>query len=120
MELLTILLFWFLGYVMGWLNHSTHVAKRILKDPDYMINILEKYKTALKKENAGLSDARELIAEKQKDMFYLFAKDNNEFIGQGKTVEEALEAAKKRFPNQSFKGIIPADQAREWGLSKQQ
>jgi hypothetical protein len=125
MELLTILFVWFIGYIVGWLSHSHSMIKRILKNPDYMINLLEKYKNAKKDEESSdnvsiLSDIREIEIQKENSSFYLYAKDNGEFLGQGTTLDQALEVVKQRFPGQNFSGHIPAEQATAMGLSKQQ
>jgi hypothetical protein len=39
--------------------------------------------------------------EKHGDVLYLFEKDTDRFIAQGKTKEEIMEHCKKRFPQQS-------------------
>lgn len=39
--------------------------------------------------------------EKHDGVLYLFEKDSDRFIAQGKTKEEIMEHCKKRFPNQS-------------------
>jgi hypothetical protein len=48
--------------------------------------------------------------------FYLYAKDNGEFLGQGNSIEDALEAVRQRFPGKNFAGHISADKAKQMGL----
>lgn len=40
--------------------------------------------------------------EQHGDVFYWFDADDDEFLGQGKTTEEAIEHVKKRFPQHIF------------------
>lgn len=40
--------------------------------------------------------------EKHNDMYYWFDADDDEFLGQGKTIEEAVEQLRKRFPGHIF------------------
>jgi hypothetical protein len=108
------------GFFIGYLYHTRVATKRLLDDPDSMIEMLTKYKNAkqnFEKIVSSVTDGEELNVERQQGNFYLFTKDSDEFISQGATLEEALNKAKKRFPDRTFRGIIPADRAKEWGLS---
>jgi hypothetical protein len=54
-----------------------------------------------KKEIALMRAEQEAVTlklEKHGDMFYCYRKDNEEFIGQAKTVEEIAELFKKKYP----------------------
>lgn len=54
-----------------------------------------------KKEIAQMRAEQEAVTlklEKHGDMFYCYRKDNEEFIGQAKTVEEIAELFKKKYP----------------------
>jgi hypothetical protein len=42
-----------------------------------------------------------LTVEKHQSILYCYRKDNDEFVGQGKTAEELLAAFKKKYPNRS-------------------
>lgn len=84
------------------------------------MELLKKYKAA--KEEVDIekdSSIREIEVHKESEQFYLFAKDNGEFLGQGITVEAALESVRTRFPGQNFHGHIPAEEAKAMGLTKQ-
>jgi phosphosulfolactate phosphohydrolase-like enzyme len=40
-----------------------------------------------------------LKIEKHNDVIYCYRKDNNEFVGQGATLEEVAEQFKKKYPS---------------------
>lgn len=112
----------FFGFCIGWWAHTRSITKRVLRDPDAMINILKQYKAT----QNHVEELREQIEkgsgiavqiERHDTMYYIFSKDKNEFISQGATVEDALEAARQRFPNQNFHGLIPKEEADAWGLN---
>lgn len=107
------------GYVAGWVGHARGFLNRLLENPDDMIRILNDYK-----KQAGITDAvtvtgtvREVDVEQENGQFYLYAKDNGQFLGQGPTLDDALSAAKQRFPDQAFQGVITQEEAKRMGLS---
>jgi hypothetical protein len=107
------------GYIAGWLSNSLAVLNRMLKNPDEMISALTEYKretnTELqKKEDATL--VREIEVENQNGVFYLFAKDNGQFLAQAPSFEEALKIVEQRFPNQSFQDVISSEGATRMGI----
>ena len=118
MDILYIVLVFIAGYFMGWFRASKHMLDRILSKPESMIELLEKYKAA-KEEDADVSvvsDTREIEVHNEHGAFYLYAKDNGEFLGQGNSIEDALEAVRQRFPGKNFAGHISADKAKQMGL----
>jgi hypothetical protein len=122
MDIFLILLIFLAGYFLGWLRASKHMLDRMLEKPDTVMQLLEKYKAAKEEaedDEPTLLDVREIDVQKENNAFYLYAKDNGEFLGQGTTLDQALEVVKARFPGQNFTGHIPAEQAEAMGLSKQ-
>lgn len=124
MELLLLIFVFIFGVVVGYVRASKKMLDKLLSDPDSMISLLKKYKEAkddfeAEEKGTNAKVGRELEVHKEHESFYLFAKDNGQFLGQGKTIEEALDAVRKRFPKQDFHGHIPADEAKQMGLSKQ-
>ena len=107
-----------LGLVVGWHMSAWRITKRVLSDPDSMIRMLEKYKKAkIDAEKEEQSDGvREMKVERHGDMLYLFAKDNDEFLAQGTTLQEAISEVEKRFPNQTFRGLLSKDEADSLGI----
>lgn len=116
MDILYIVLVFIVGYFVGWFRSSKSMLDRILAKPESMIELLEKYKTAKEDDNTVVSDIREIEVHNENGSFYLYAKDNGEFLGQGASIEDALEAVRKRFPGKNFAGHIPADKAKQMGL----
>lgn len=51
-----------------------------------------------------------LKLEKHGDMLYCYRKDNDEFVGQAKSLEEIAELFKKKYPNQNAR-IMQEDSA---------
>jgi hypothetical protein len=121
MDIFLIFLIFVFGYMAGWFRASKHMLDRMLEKPETMVELLKKYQTAKEAENdtETLTDVREIEVQNEKGSFYLYAKDNGEFLGQGTTLDQALEVVRQRFPDQNFSGHIPADQAEAMGLSKQ-
>ncbi len=118
--LFTVLLIFISGFITGWFWHARSMFRRVTDNPEKMIDLLEKYKKA----KAEMDDEEspittEVKVEKMGNQFYLFTKDTDEFLAQGHSLEEALEAIKKRFPDRNFKGIVTKEQAEKMGLSKQ-
>ena len=118
--LLIILIFVFvLGYFIGWTGHAKQLFDRLTENPDEMIRLLNEYKKSSEievKEDTG--SAREVEVEHINNIFYLYAKDNGQFLAQATTLDEALVLIEKRFPNQTFQGIISSEEAKRMGLSK--
>jgi hypothetical protein len=117
MDILYIGLIFLAGYFFGWFKASKTMLDRMLSKPESMIELLEKYKTA-KQEDVVKddSDVREIEVHNEKGAFYLYAKDNGEFLGQGNSIEDALESVRQRFPGKNFAGHISADKAKQMGL----
>jgi hypothetical protein len=117
MDILYIALIFLAGYFIGWFRASKSMLDRMLAKPESMIELLEKYKVAKQEEETKVEDSvREIEVHNEKGAFYLYAKDNGEFLGQGSSIEDALEAVRKRFPGKNFAGHIPADRAKQMGL----
>jgi hypothetical protein len=103
---------WIIGFVgfgiaywMGWNAHKVQLAKRMAEDPESMIKVLKMVAELNKHipDDAEIEGAPVLVrTELVNGVVYAYAKDTNQFLGQGATAEEVLEAAKKRFPGKSF------------------
>ena len=116
MDILYIGLIFLAGYFFGWFRASKTILDRMLSKPESMIEILEKYKSVKEEDSSEVSGVREIEVQKENNAFYLYAKDNGEFLGQGTTLDQALEVIKQRFPEQNFAGHIPTDKAKQMGL----
>jgi hypothetical protein len=122
MELIIIsIMVYAFGFFAGWMSHAKSILKRLTDNPDEMIRILNEYKKEQSKikviEREDATPAREIEVEQQNGVFYLYAKDNGQFLAQAKTLDEALKIVEQRFPNQSFQGVISSEEAKRMGLS---
>ena len=113
MDILLILSF-ICGIVVGWIWHARLLFSKILSDPDKMIDLLEKYKSSKPEVQTG---ERPMRVERHGDAIYLYAKDTEEFLAQGNSLQEALEIVEKRFPGQTFKGHLSKEEADNLGVS---
>lgn len=118
MEILFLAMVFGFGFVAGWLRASKSILDRMLSKPDEMVALLNKYKVAKEDVEASPNSTREMEVHNEKGAFYLYAKDNGQFLGQGSSIEDALESVRKRFPGQNFAGHIPAEEAKQMGLIK--
>lgn len=120
MDIFLFVLVFVFGVVFGWLRASKSILDKLLSDPDSMVALLTKYKDSKDDfESETKISTREIEVHKEQETLYLYAKDDGQFLGQGNTIEEALDAVRKRFPGQNFHGHITATEAKEMGLSKQ-
>ena len=116
-----LLIYIILSFVFGYSLSHFLMIRKILENPQAMIDLLEKYKRS-NDEIKNIQDLDKNLLEieivKEQDNFYLYSKKDKEFLGQGLTIEIALENIRRRFPNKSFKGLIPKDQADAWNLKE--
>ncbi len=114
MDIIETLLLWFGGFMLGYWFANYRLIARLLSNPDGVIKLLEKYK----REDSTLeeTDPKPLRVERHADMIYLFNSETNEFLAQGKTLQEALEIVRQRFPNVDFKGHLSKEEADALGV----
>jgi len=105
------------GFVLGWYFQARILLKNMLANPDNMIKLLERYKNTPDDTEEG-KEVVECIVEKENNQYYLYSKIDNQFLIQSPTLESALAKLEQQFPNKYFRGLVPADKAIEWGLSK--
>jgi hypothetical protein len=108
-----------IGFVIGWYIHGRILLVNMLSKPDTMIKLLQTYKDA-PDDSPDDKEVVECLVEKEQNQFYLYSKLDNTFLVQSTSLESALDNLHERFPTKIFRGLIPADKAKEWGLSKQE
>jgi hypothetical protein len=99
-----------LAFYLGWFLRGVIVLSNLSEDPDKVIKILEKIKKINEAEEAGFDskDAASLAkgikvrAEVIGDIFYLYTLEDDQFVAQGKSMEDAFKTAQKRFPGKSI------------------
>jgi hypothetical protein len=84
---------WVMGAVYGWYARERH-SKRIVD------NFMEKIDSAVT-EKVSENTIR-IFIERVKDVYYIYNKENNDFMGQGSTREEVEKVLAERFPNKRF------------------
>lgn len=107
-----------LGMWAGWNLNAWRIMRRLTDKPDEMIKVLERVKQLRKEIDSELppTQSREMRVERHGEQLYLFAKDNNEFLAQGSTLQEAISNVEKRFPDQTFRGLLSKDEADSLGI----
>lgn len=122
LELIILLaLVFYVGYRIGLITAARRVALNLVDDPERMRKLFAEL-ARLRAEEAALESgelpvSKEIEVHKEGEQYYLYRKSNNEFLAQGPTLKDALEAVGKRFPKETFAGTIPKEQVDAWGLS---
>jgi hypothetical protein len=104
MEIILLLLAFGFGYFVGCMRQGHRLLQNIFGDPDNMIRLLENYKKAQAQvaDDAAKLDITEVTAENRDGIHFLYTKTTNEFLGQGPSLEQALENLRARYPNKTF------------------
>ncbi len=98
-------LVWLHGIGLGWKMRERHATKQIdsfMKQVDEQVE--EKISNSMIRINI----------EKHNDTFYVYNKDNNDFMGQGTSKQELEKILSERFPNKKF--MADSDNLKEMGL----
>lgn len=107
------------GVWAGWIFRGVHVMLRISQNPEGMRQLIKEIEEldanirteVLARRAADIeggaqptqgTERLEAVAEQQGSLWYLFAKDTDQFLGQGATIEEALAQAQSRWPTKTI------------------
>lgn len=105
-EVLIYIIFGGFAFWLGWHIRGIIVLANLATNPDKIIKMLEEIKRINQAEEAGetIDDAEgtEIAPELVGNMWYAYAKDSGEFLGQGSTFDDAIQMATSRFPNKKF------------------
>ena len=103
-------------YFVFWLGQKTQnffTLRQIYDDPDRFIkiaNTVKKFKLEQDNlEDTAEEDATAVKVERHGDMLYAYTKHDDQFVAQGKNLQELLDQVKHKFPNQKFFGLIEKD-----------
>lgn len=118
MDIVFLILAFSIGWTIGWVWHGRKLLRNLLSNPDNMIRLLEAYKQAEVLDKEAETGVTEVAVEQHNNTYFLYAKSTNEFLGQGPSLEEALEGLRIRFPNKIFAGELSKSEADALGLSK--
>jgi hypothetical protein len=65
--------------------------------------VMTAYNNALIQRVEDIKDTMvDVVIEREGDMFFVYNRDTNEFLAQGKTTEEIQQVLEERFPNLTF------------------
>ena len=82
---------WLWGAVFGWQARERHAERKL----NELLQHVE-----------GSTETQEnhihIVIEKHNDVFYVYGKDDNQFMAQASTVKELEEALQKRYPGKKF------------------
>ena len=110
------------GFFVGYHMRAIMLIKGMSDDPDHFIRLLEQVKKINEEHDVEMArlnnqepkEGTELTIEKVNGVFYAYAKDTNQFIAQGPSIQELFDQAKQRHPNRNFFGAIAKeDSAKE-------
>ena len=98
------------AFWLGWHARGIVFLANLSVNPEKMIKMLEEVKRINAAESQEELDsivqlqvgAVEVQPEEVKGVWYAYAKDTNQFLGQGSSLEEALTQAANRFPDKKF------------------
>lgn len=93
LNLVFIAIIFMFGAIHGWKARERH-AERVMN------GLMEKFVEETEKEEH--ENFIRVIIEKHNDMFYVYNKDTNQFMGQGKSKKELEELLHKQFPGKRF------------------
>ena len=105
MDFITLIVVAVIAMWIGWHLRGIVILANLAEDPDRVIGMLEKIKEINEeeaKESKGLLKGIEIKPEQVGNMWYAYSADNNQFLGQGPTLDEALKMVADRFPNKKF------------------
>ena len=103
-----------LGYVVGYFISFGKAMSYLLNNPDIYDQLRTPHKN---KDQPGEGETREIKVEKIENTFFLYDKENGQFLAQAVTLEEALDRVEQRFPYQTFQGFISSEEAKKLGIS---
>ena len=92
LDLLLLVCVFIMGAVHGWKARERH-AERIMN------GLLDQFADEVEKEKENMV---RIVIEKHNDMFYVYNKETNQFMGQGKSKKELEELLHKNFPGKRF------------------
>jgi hypothetical protein len=97
------------GAILGWFWHARSFFQRVLDDPDRMITLLTELKHS-RLQNTASQGPVWLDVEWINGRCYLWERDSRVFVGQGDTVESAVDNSQNLRPNTEYR--IQPEQAK--------
>ena len=108
--LIVVLAFW-----LGWKLRGFWLIISLAARPELLAEVARQAKNIADKDPEATP--RRIRVEREGECLYLYAEDTNEFLGQGATLEAALEQIELRYPNEEFHGHIDRKQVEALGIT---
>lgn len=93
-------------FACGWIANHFMFKYNMTENPEKMREMIEELKEIKKNNDLIKFQTKDpdvvVRVEHYGSLTYLFNKDSDQFLGQGLTVDEALEKASVRFPDTKF------------------
>jgi hypothetical protein len=108
MDLNTIILIgWgILCFIAGWHLRAIIMLKNLINDPDNMIDLLTRLKSVIEQEQRigepPTEHTVEVELEHHEGIVYAYDKMTGQFLGQGPSLNDVIDSARKRFPEKDF------------------
>lgn len=105
MEFFSILVVVVLAMWVGWHVRGIVMLANLSENPDRVIKMLQEIKRINEQEKQEVQSkviGVEIKPERVGNMWYAYAADNDQFLGQGPTLDDALKMVKDRFPDKKF------------------
>ena len=98
---------------VGWKLHEMWFLYIIREEPEKLEAAIALAKQALAEQDDGQEvlalKVTELEIERVGSMMYAYDKLTGQFLAQGNTIKEVLDAYQKRFPNRKLSSLVPKD-----------
>ncbi len=116
MEFWLAFIIWILGFWTGMRWQAIRIAQRMVEDPSRIRAALREIEQLQREESAGEDEA--VRVESVGGQIYVYVAATDEFLAQGTSLEEVLDRIARRFPHRQFRGLIPAEQAKNMAINK--
>lgn len=108
------LVFW-VGFTLGKRIAVIRIIANIAEDPEHLGRVLDEFR-AVRQKPEDSAESIDVVVERHGDQLYLYDAKDNEFLGQGASLELALAAVNLRYPDRKYRGHITREQADALGI----
>ena len=112
--ILLALVFW-AGYTWGVRVAVMRIITSIAQDPEHLGRALDDFRAVRKVKDTD-DTTGDIIVERHGGQLYLYDREDNEFLAQGATLEQALELVANRYPDRKYTGHLTREQAEELAI----
>lgn len=98
---LFVIAFYWLGFFIGRYYMTRRFTQIMVDNPEGMIKQLKEIQQ-IKKNFDEDEDGIDVVVEQRNDLYYVYNKATQCFLGQGHSVDEAMEVVYQRYPDKEF------------------